>query len=153
MTEALLRKIQGGSLIPADDESAEALTRIKPGETVRVKWSRPRNVKLHRKFFAMLNVGFDAWEPPKLEHHNLPVQKNFERFRKDVVIAAGYYTVVANLKGEVRAEAHSISFANMEEDEFNAVYSKCADVLLQRVLRNYTRSDLDNVVQQIIGFT
>ncbi len=152
MTEALLRKIQGGALIPADDESAEALTRIKAGDMVRVKWSRPRNVKFHRKFFAMLGVGFDAWEPPELAHKGLPVQKNFERFRKDVVIAAGFYEPVANLKGEVRAEAHSISFGNMEEDEFEKVYGAVANVLLQKVLRNYTRGDLDRVVEELLRF-
>lgn len=152
MSEALLRKIQGGALIPADDESAAALTRVKAGDLVRVKWARPRNAKFMRKFFAMLNLGFDAWEPPAQEYRGLPVQKNFERFRKDVVIAAGFYDAVANLKGEVRAEAKSISFANMEEDEFEKVYSAVANVLLQKVLRNYTRSDLDRVVEELMRF-
>lgn len=152
MTEALLRKVQGGALIPADDESAAALMRVKAGDLVRVKWARPRNAKFMRKFFAMLNVGFDAWEPPELEHKGLPVQKNFDRFRKDVVIAAGFYDAVANLKGEVRAEAHSISFANMTDDEFEKVYSAVANVLLQKVLRNYTRSDLDRVVEELMRF-
>lgn len=152
MTEALLRKVQGGALIPADDESAEALMRVKSGDLVRVKWAQPRNVKFMRKFFAMLNVGFEAWEPPAQEYRGLPVQKNFERFRKDVVIAAGFYDPVANLKGEVRAEARSISFANMTEDEFEKVYSAVANVLLQKVLRNYTRDDLDRVVEELMRF-
>lgn len=152
MTEALLRKVQGGALIPADDESAEALMRVKSGDLVRVKWAQPRNVKFMRKFFAMLNVGFEAWEPPAQEYRGLPVQKNFERFRKDVVIAAGFYDPVANLKGEVRAEAKSISFANMTEDEFEKVYSTVANVLLQKVLRNYTRDDLDRVVEELMRF-
>jgi hypothetical protein len=40
----------------------------------------------------------------------------------------------------------------MDEDEFTQVYSKVADVLLQKVLRNYTRGDLDRVVNEILGF-
>ena len=100
----------------------------------------------------MLNIGFDAWEPPEQEFRGLPVGKNFERFRKDCLIAGGFYEPVANLKGEVRAEAKSISFANMDEDQFNQVYNAVATVLLERVLRHYSRSDLDRVVQQMLGF-
>ena len=100
----------------------------------------------------MLNIGFDAWEPPELEYKGLLAQKSFERFRKDVTIAAGFYDVNVNLKGEVRAEAKSISFAKMEQHEFEEVYSKVADVLLQKVLLTYARADLDRVVMDIMRF-
>lgn len=147
----LLRTPHG--FVPASDEDFDELRKVKLGSEVRAAIVQPRNVRFHRKFFAMLKIGFDAWEPPEKEHRGLPVQKNFERFRKDCVIAAGYYEPVANLKGEVRAEAKSISFASMAENEFERVYSDVANVLLQRVLINYTRADLDRVVEEIIRFT
>lgn len=139
--------------VPATPHDHETLTRVRLGATVRADIVQPRNVQFHRKFFAMLKVGFDAWEPPEQEHKGLPVQKNFERFRKDCIIAAGYYEPVANLRGEVRAEPKSIAFAKMDETEFEQLYSAVADVLLQRVLRNYTREDLDRVVEEILRFT
>lgn len=138
---------------PASEEDFEACLRFRVGLEVRADIVQPRNVRFHRKFFAMLKVGFDAWEPPEKVYRGLPVQKNFERFRKDCTIAAGYYEPVANLKGDVRAEAKSISFASMDEAEFEKVYSDVANVILQRVLTNYTRADLDRVVEEIVRFT
>lgn len=153
MGDMCFMKAPGGALVPADEQTRETLARWKLGQGVRVKATRMRDLIRHRKFFAMLNLGFEAWEPPELEYKGAPVVKNFERFRKDVTIAAGFYEAVANLKGEVRAEAKSISFDSMDEDEFLDVYSKVADVLLQRVLRTYTREDLDKVVEEMLRFT
>jgi len=151
MTEIYVQKING-ALYPAGAGDRELIDRYPVGSFLRADVVRPRNYKFHKMFFAMLSVGFDAWEPPEQEFRGLPVQKNFERFRKDVVIAAGFYSVVANLKGEVRAEAESISFASMDEDEFSRVYNAVANVILQRILTNYTRADLDEVVDKILNF-
>lgn len=150
--EVLLTKTPQGYMIPLSEIEADKCKRFKVGATVRAEVSAMRNHKFHRKFFAMLDVGFDAFDPPESEHRGLPVQKNRERFRKDCIIAAGFYDAVANLNGEVRAEAHSISFASMDDAEFERVYSAVADVLLQKVLRNYTRVDLDEIVERVMGF-
>lgn len=152
MTELVLMKAPGGMLLPCDDEAKETIEQWPMGQGVRAKVTRARNLPFHRKFFAMLGLGFEAWEPPDREHRGTPAMKNRERFRKDVLIMAGFYETVVNLRGEVRAEAKSISFANMDEDEFNQVYNRVADVILQKVLRNYTRADLDIVVNQLLGF-
>ena len=84
---AFLLKLPGGILRPAGEEDVEALRTVAVGDVIDVAWKRPRNYKFHKKFFAMLKVGFDAWEPPELEYRGLPVEKNFERFREDVIIA------------------------------------------------------------------
>lgn len=151
MAEVMMLKIQQG-FVPHDDESRDLISKVKLGNVVRVKFSQPRNVKFHKKFFALLDVGYEAFEPEEQEFRGLPVQKNREQFRKDCIIAAGYYDRVFNLKGEVRAKAKSISFGNMNEEEFGKLYSAIVDVLLQRVLRNYTREDVDRVVEEIMGF-
>lgn len=152
MTDVTLMKGPGGMLVPCDEGAREFIDKMKAGAGCRATIRKVRNIRFHRKFFAMLQVGFDAWEPPEQTHRGLPVQKNFERFRKDVTIAAGFYEPVSNLKGEVRAEAASISFSNMDDAEFERVYSAVADVLLQKVLTQYTREDLDRVVEQMQGF-
>ncbi|GIW55370.1 MAG: hypothetical protein KatS3mg082_1774 [Nitrospiraceae bacterium] len=152
MTELVLVKAPGAVLAPADDQAASIIERWRVGEGVRAKVARMRNVRFHRKFFALLHVAFDAWEPQPREYRGEPAAKNFERFRKDLLILAGFADPVVNLKGEVRMEPKSISFAAMDEDEFQQVYDRVADVILQRVLRTYTREDLDRVVQEIVGF-
>ena len=141
-----------GTLAPATEHDAEAIKSLKDGATFAVTVTRPRNVKLHRKFFALLNVGFEAFEPPEQDYRGFPVQKNFDRFRKDVIISSGYYKAVANLNGDVRAEAKSISFAKMSESEFSELYLAVSNVLLQKVLKTYTGAELDAVVEEILAF-
>ena len=151
MTEMTMVRTHDG-FRPSSPEDQDLLKRWKLGDLATLDVKRPRNGKYHRMFFAMLDVAFDAWEPPVQEYRGMTVQKNRERFRKDLIISAGFYDVVSNIKGEVRAEAQSISFAKMDDTEFERVYSKVADVVLQTILTRYTREDLDNVVNQILGF-
>ena len=91
---------------------------IRTGEVIRCTFTKMRNPRFHRKYFALLKLAFDSWEPSASEYKGMPAQKNFDRFRKDVAIASGYYDIVSNIKGEARAEAKSISFARMDDVEF-----------------------------------
>ncbi|WP_202803563.1 DUF1367 family protein [Gayadomonas joobiniege] len=151
MMEGYFLRVPQG-LVPENDETAEAIKKLKVGNVIKVEFKQPRNYEFHKRFFALLKIGFDHWEPPESLYKGLPVQKNFERFRKDVTISAGYYEPVANIRGEVRAEAKSISFARMTQDEFEKLYNAAANVLLQKVLINYTRPDLDRVVETLLRF-
>lgn len=141
-----------GALHPATASDRQELESLNTKKPVQITITRKRNIKYHRKFFALLNVGYDAFVVPDQEYKGQDVGKSFERFRKDVIVAAGYYTPVANLNGDVRAEAASISFASMEEDEFQKLFTDVANVLLQKVLDNYTREDIDRVVEEILRF-
>lgn len=152
MPEIVLTKAANGMLVPIDPQAQEFIAKLKLGAGVTASVKKHRNPRFHRKFFALLNVAFDAWEPGIKEHKGMPVQKNFDRFRKDITISAGFYDVVVNLKGEVRAEAKSINFSSMEDDEFADLYSAVINVILAKILTNYSRDDLDNVVNQVLGF-
>lgn len=155
MIQGFLEKVAPDHYIPHGDD----LDAVRIGEFVSCKTARKRNVMFHRKYFALLRVAYDAWEPQvsaddfeKYGIFGTPV-KNFDRFRKDIIIATGHYDLVVNLKGEVRAEAKSISFGNMSEEQFEELYSRTIDYLLQKIMINYTREDIDMVVNEIIGFT
>lgn len=129
--------------------------RLEAGEVFDFEIVFPRNSRFHRKFFVLLSVGFEAWEPERTRktYKGLPVAKNFEQFREDVTILAGFYEQTFDIRGRMRLKAKSISFANMEEDEFERVYSAVADVLLQKVLTRYAnREELDGVVKRMMGF-
>lgn len=132
------------------------MVKMEPGELAEVEVRIPRNPKFHRKFFALLNVGFDAWEPARKRktYRGIPMLKNFERFRHDITILAGFYEQTFDLKGRMVLEAKSISFSNMDDAQFEEVYSAVTDVLLREVLTTYKgRAELDEVVERIMGFT
>lgn len=152
MTNLVLTKTASGALVPIDPQAVEFITKLKLGAGVTASIKKHRNPAFHRKLFALLNIAFDSWEPEQKEYKGMRVLKNFDQFRNDVTVLSGYYETSINLKGEVRLTAKSISFSNMDDDEFADLYSKVIDVILSRILKNYTKQDLDNVVDQVLGF-
>lgn len=151
--EIIVQKSQTG-WIPASPESQDYHAKQKLGATVRANFVKVRNAKFHRKYFALLNLAFDYWDVADQQYKGQPVAKNFERFRKDVQILAGFGSPVWNIKGELRIESDSISFASMEEEDFENLYSTVVNVLLDRVLRakGFTRETIDELVDQLMNF-
>jgi hypothetical protein len=125
----------------------------KVGMPVTVEVVGVRNPKFHRKFFALLNLAFDYWEP-SAEYKGRVVQKCFEKYREDVTILAGYYDVVWSLTDEPRLKAKSISFAKMKQDEFDKLYNASIQVLLDKVMerKGWTRENIDDAVNNILMF-
>lgn len=152
MTSIVLTKSIGGALVPIDQQAIDYLTKLKTGAGVTVEIKRHRNPAHHRKFFALLNLAYDAWEPAPATYKGETVGKNFDQFRNDITVLAGHYEMAVNLRGETRLTAKSISFGSMGQDEFDDLYSATVNVVLTKILTQYTRDDLDNVVNQILGF-
>ncbi len=150
--QILLIKSPQGILVPSDEHEAEKMSRYRVGAIIRCDIAQMRNYLFHKKFFALLNVGYDAFTPGIKEYRGFPVQKDIDQFREDVIIAAGFYTMTTTLNGNVRLRPKSISFAKMNQETFERLYSNVANVLLQKVLTQYTRKDLDEVVNHVLGF-
>lgn len=140
---------------PAYQADVDRMSKIKTGALVLADVKQPRNPLFHRKFFAMLNFAFEYWEPAAENRGGLSPEKNFDRFRKDVLILAGYRKAVVNIKNEVRYEAESISFASMDQTQFTEVYSKVFSVLWRLVLRQVegmTESVAQNAIDQMLSY-
>lgn len=153
MTEIVVTKTAQGFLIPVDPQGVEYVAKMKLGAGATVTIKRHNNPAFHRKLMALFNVGFEAWEPEQLEYKGQIVAKEFNQFRRDITVLAGYYESSINLRGEVRLTAKSLNFNSMDHDEREALYNAVASVLLQQILRHYKRADLDQVVEQITRFT
>lgn len=127
-----------------------------PGEIFTVETTFPRNYKFHKKMFALLSVGFDSWEPDRkrFNYNGRAIEKNFERFREQVLIMAGHYDQVFSLRGDkMELVAKSISYAAMDDAEFETLYSAVIDVLLREVCVRYkNRAELEAVVERVMGF-
>lgn len=138
---------------PCTPESIELAKNVPVGKVIDVEYSFPRNIQFHRKWFALLKIGFENWNPGEINNQYGTPEKNFDRFRKDVTILAGYYHVVVRLDGSTRVEADSVSFGSMDEAQFKELYSKTIDVLLKRVYDNsMSAEELDDLVDKFLGF-
>lgn len=58
---ALVRTANG--LVGATDADRELISKLKYGSTVHGDFKKMRNSRFHGKFFAMLALAFDYWEP------------------------------------------------------------------------------------------
>ena len=113
-------KLEGGILTPASDYEEERLKKFKTGEVYEVEIKLSRNPKFHRKMFAFFNHCFHYWKGDK---EFIDEVGQFDVFRKNLTVLAGYYREYYNMKGEMRIEAQSLSFGSMDQEQFEQVYS------------------------------
>lgn len=153
MAEIHLKKIATGALLPADPESAEWISKMKIGQIIHADFKKSRNYRFLKKYFALLNIGFDNWTPGEVSSKYGTPEKNFDRFRADCTILAGYFETYIRLDGSVRIEPKSISFSSMSEEEFEKLYSSTIDVLIKHVYGGeLDRDGIDNMVAEYLGF-
>lgn len=154
-----------GNFVGATQEDHKAYERHKaklkdmePGEFLKVKVTLPRSLPFHRRFMAMVRFAFEQWEPEKarkrLTYKGAPIEKNFEQFRKDMLILAGYHKATYDRRGRVTLDARSISFDQMEDDEFREVYAAVYEAIYQHVFvaKGYTRETFSEVLAEYERF-
>lgn len=139
-------------LCPADPEAEEWAGKLKQGEYLIADIKRPRNPQFHKKFMSLLRAGFSYWEPGEISGKYGKPEKNFDRYRKDLIILAGYWKESIRLDGSVRIEAKSIRFGRMEQDEFEKLYSNVHKVLMERVFTGWESKDVGNIVNHLMSY-
>lgn len=153
--DVLCRRVPGG-FAPESDEEAAKLQKLKAGASVRVTVTQEMNAKFRRKWWALAQYAFGLWSEtmPDMEYRGQEVQPNFERFRKDLTILAGRFHPVWTIKGEMRVEADSISWARMNDEAFEAFYSATINAVLSKIV-NHTKlneADLRAHVERVMSF-
>lgn len=102
---------------PSDYEIAKKLT---VGKEFFFEVKKSRNIKFHRKAFALFNLVFQNQER----------YSNMEDLRHDLIIEAGYYIERVDLNGATVKQAKSISFASMDELEFSKFYDDIINTIV-----------------------
>lgn len=152
-----MRKAPVGALLPANSEAVEYLAKLKTGQDTWVEVKRAINTRFRAKFECLIDIGFDAFEPPEVVHPTLGrivPEKSRASFRDAVKIACGYFHIAYNLDGSSRIVADSVAFEKMpDDDEFERrVYSPAINVILKLVLRDKTEAQLRAWVEQVLRF-
>lgn len=138
--EILLYNTPSG-LKPCYDEDYEEKKKLKIGEIYKAKITIPRNIKHHRKFFAMLKT---CWEYQSEERRAKMFQNSFDLFRQTVLLAAGISNRIWDVNGKKFIDIpKSISFSNMTQTEFDEVYNRCFDVLCSIFVSHVSRYELE----------
>ena len=197
MAHLQLIKQSSGILIPATPETSDFLhSKCKLGAVLVADFKQVRNPAFHRKFFALLNLGFDYWEPVggaissnerKLVNgyarylaafggnesalmdaaeqyldqvasrritNGISLCKSFDVYRAWVTIEAGHFDTIQLPDGTLRKHPRSISFASMDETEFQQLYRAALDVLWRWILSRVFRDqrEAENATAQLMNF-
>jgi len=124
MAQIYMKKLANGTFAPDDQQSLELAAKLKVGQVYRHEVKKPRNYIFHKKYFSLLNLAFENQERYDL----------FEAFRDAITMQAGHYDSHISLTGTTVYKPKSISFASMEELDFDKLYSKTINVILKHVL-------------------
>ncbi|WP_419832104.1 DUF1367 family protein [Endozoicomonas atrinae] len=159
MAELALQKVGSQMLVPVSDDDQRFVQQLKTGQVIRAEFRKARNPHFHRKFFALLKLGFDYFEPQPYRMEGtdqwFTPEKNFDEFRRWVTVKAGFYDVIGYPDGSVRVRARSLKFSSMSQEHFEQLYSTALDVLLQYVLhpgRGWSRHKVEALVERFINF-
>lgn len=133
----LYAQISNKRLLPLHDSDSESLHKLKANHDYKFVITSPRNYKFHKKLFALMNLGYKNIDTKGM---------NFEEFRAYKIMQAGYYNRVVTEKGEFYLPK-SISFASMDDLEFESLYSAMIDVMI--VTLGTTSEEIE---KQLINF-
>ena len=113
-------KQAGGILSPASEIEAYRLKRIKSGLVyeIDIKGGEKRNRGYHGKVFLFMNFCFEYWSGCNTHVDYQVEEAQFEYFRKQLAIKAGYFDYVVNLEGSTMIQARSLSYDAMSQEEF-----------------------------------
>ena len=135
--DILVVKTINGLLKPAFDEDLDSFKKLPKDGYFEIKYTKKRNVKFHRKFFALLKIAYENQSDYRL----------IEDLRRDLIITSGHYEEVVNaITGEVYKISKSISFSNMDETEFSKIYEDVKDVIIRWI--GIDNETLNNEVEQ-----
>ena len=116
----LVVKTLTNSLKPAYDKDMQVFNKMPRGEIFEIEYTKKRNVKFHRKYFALINMAFQNQDEYEL----------MDDMREQINISAGFKREVVNMvTGEIQVRAKSINFSTMDELEFSELYERTKDVI------------------------
>lgn len=142
-------KLPGGIFHPAHEMEVERVKKFKNGEVYTAEIKLTRNPIFHKKMFVFFKFCFQHWCANKAGLEHMDEHSQFDRFRKDLTILAGFYEQTVRLNGEIRTEAKSLAYANMEADEFERCYNAMINAAIKHIFAG-TRDE--NILNQLQSF-
>ncbi|WP_414465279.1 DUF1367 family protein [Klebsiella michiganensis] len=141
-----LVKHPGGVFSPANETDLERLQRFKNGEIYTAEIKLTRNPAFHRKVMAFFGFCFAHWSAERAGLEHMDEHSQFDRFRKDLTILAGFYVKTVRLNGDIRVEAQSLAYANMDDEEFSRCFSSIFNAALKYIFKNADQETIDKVM-------
>lgn len=129
----------------AYDSDAEVAIRIPIGECIKAKFVKSRNVKHHKKFFAMLQMTIDNM-PETMPNQYQDVNLLLDEIKFQI----GHFEMHHTLGGKDYYKVKSISFGKMDQIQFDEFYNKAVDVVLKYFLKEIDKETFEKEVMDFL---
>ena len=136
----LKKTLAGFSL--ADEMSVENAKRFKVGEVYRAEVVKPRSRKTLGRWWVLCQMILD----------NTELFRSKEQASDYLKIRAGHSTsIVSKSTGEIFHVANSIDFDSLDEAQFQDLWQRVCDVVVQDILPGITQNEIEYEIQKIVG--
>jgi len=115
-----LKKTSTG-LIPIYEDDKKVFNKIEKNLMCLCDIKQPRNLKHHKKFFAILRLAVDNWPNDDIT--------TTDQLLDNLKLNAGFVETFTGLDGEKNVKPKSIQFTKTGQIEFSAFYDKALDIL------------------------
>ena len=142
----MVTKDRMGALRAADEAATESLRSLAPGEIYRVKLTRPRNLKFHRLFFALLTVVHS-----NLSDGMLAKYPTVDRLLWEIKLQTGRFDMHETLGDKMVPIPKSISFARMDQGKFDKFFTAALGVVRKFIIPGISERELRDAIDDEIG--
>lgn len=126
-----------GVLKFAHNSDYELSKKIPENKIFEIEYKKQRNLKFHKKFFALIKLAFE----------NQELYTNIDDFRHDLLVLSHFYDEKINLfTNEKIKVAKSLKFSQMDEVEFSEVYENVKNTICK--LLRVTNEIIEQEVEQ-----
>lgn len=138
MAKLLLKRTLNG-WAEADDDSKTLARKYVVGQTYRATIVKPRELVALRRYWGLVTLILD----------NSEQFTSKDQIHSYLKLRAGHCTtIVSKTTGEVFLVPNSIDFDSLDELQFQEVWSKVVDVVVQEILPGVTKADLNYEIQK-----
>mgnify|MGYP000043799597 CR=1 FL=1 len=137
MSDLMVRRVPQGLI--ADNAMTQAyFADLEVGRVYRAKISKPRNVRMHRLYWALCGAVAEQLDRPA------------ELISSLIKIRCGHVDVVKTAQGIVEIPK-SISFAKMSQTDFREFFERAIEVVCSDILPGVNSEDLNARVNEMLG--
>lgn len=133
-------------LLPLYGSDYDERKRLKEGDEVLVEIKRARNVKFHKKYFALLRLTLDNLPDQVIEQYRLYSPEDLNKLVKYFL---GYADLVS--VGELHyLQERSIAFDKMDESEFETFYKRAVQLIRDTFLQGVTDEQIQEELYRFL---
>lgn len=141
MAKLTLRRTLNG-WAPADADSQEAAKRFTVGECYRASIVRPRSLKSLARYWVLVDIIY----------HNTDQFGSKDEVHDYLKLRAGHCSLIASKStGEIFKVPKSIDFDSLEESDWQAVYRRITDAVLEDILPGINENELQYEIEKLCG--